>query len=183
MKGKIKGVTFLALIVLSSELILYSQLPKTSAQVQVNSANYEYNNVAGTDINASITANVGILTDGGISLWGIEPTITTNMSITTVIIRGQTNGSSYKRGLTFPSTAEFEEDTKLINISIFSMNIFSDPFKSIKENLLLLPDLYGIPNTFGFNVSVYVGNSTTNQTIYLSSDNNPLITIIFRNHS
>ncbi|MHA1382883.1 MAG: hypothetical protein ACTSR3_03895 [Candidatus Helarchaeota archaeon] len=180
MKQKIT-ITLIFLMLLSIFLMFFIRIPESNAQVQVNYASYDYTNVAGTDINASIQANVGVLTDGGISLWGIEPTIITNSSITLVIIRGESNGSKFSRGLTFPSTAEFKDDTQLHNNTVLSMNIFSDPFKSIKENLLIRPDIYGIPNLYSFNVSIFLGNATSNQTICLTSGNNPLVTVIFRN--
>ncbi|MHA1378591.1 MAG: hypothetical protein ACTSRG_09435 [Candidatus Helarchaeota archaeon] len=182
MKKKFK-LSIILLIILCMFFIFFAHVPKSNAQIQVNSGTYNYTNVAGTDINATVRANVGILTDGGISLWGIEPTVTTNMTITTVIVRGTTNGSSFNRGLAFPSTAELKADTKLTGFPNPPYNTsFGELFSSMKENLLLIPELYGIPNYFSFNLSIYIAvNATKNQTISLTSNDSPLVTIIFRN--
>lgn len=166
--------------ILSFFLISYSQLPKASAQAQMNYANYNFNNVSGTGINGSVTAYVGILTDGGVSLWGLKFNITTNSSITTVVINGAKNGTVYQRGLTFPSTSTANNDIELIGVQISPLEkMFMGMYS---ESLLVIPSIHGIPNEYSFNLSVYVvANSTSNQTIYLSSGDSPLITIIFQN--
>ena len=164
--------------------MFFAQIPKSNAQAQINYASYEFTNIEGTDINATIKANVGVLTDGGIALWGIEPTFITNSTLTTVIIRGQINGSTYNRGLTFPSSAQFNDDTELsgfMNPLPPNDKTFTEIIPTLKENLLLLPDIYGIPNSFSFNITIFVSNSTTNQTFFLSTIDSPLVTIIFRN--
>lgn len=179
---RIFKITLTFLAIFSLFFIFFAQVPTSNAQGQVNTANYNYTNIAGTDINATITTNVGILTDGGISIWNIVPKITTNLSVSTVIVRGIINGSKFERGFTFPSTGQLNDDTQLQPIGGSLGNItFGEYFSSMQENLLLFPDIYGIPNSFTFNLSIYISTPISNQTIYLTSGDSPLITIIFRN--
>ena len=180
MKKKTK-ISLILSIFLCMIFMFFTQIPESNAQAQINYASYDFINIEGTDINATITANVGILTDGGIALWSIEPTFTTNLTISAVIIRGIINGSIYQRGLTFPSTFELNDDTELIGFPGPSNKTFSEFVPTMKENLLLLPDIYGIPNSFSFNISVFIATPTTNQTLHLSTVDSPLVTIIFRN--
>ena len=177
LKNKKITIPIIFLTFLISILLIFSQIPKTNAQGQINSATYQYENIQGTNINMTIKANVGVLEDGGISVWGFFIDATTNDTVDYVIIRGATNGSIFNRGLTFPATGIFNQDTALYPLPFTSKEFTG----MMLENLLLLPDIYGIPNFFTFNLSIFIKTATNNQTLDVSSGNKPLISFIFQN--
>ncbi len=177
-KSKFKYV-LLILTFLSLTFIFYSQIPEANAKTNVNYADYNYYNVDGTDVNVTIDAYVGILEDGGVSIWGLFVNVLTNTSISIARICGISNGSKYDRGLTFPTSNELKGDTALKEESgPFPFKIFSG---IMLENLLLAPAIHGIPNTFSFDMKLFVGNATKNQTFIVSSGEDPLVAFIFQN--
>ncbi|MFX0132935.1 MAG: hypothetical protein ACFFDN_04745 [Candidatus Hodarchaeota archaeon] len=177
-KSKFKYVIII-LTFLSLTFIFYSQIPETNAKTNVNYAKYYYFCVDGTDLNVTIDANVGILEDGGISIWGFLVKVITNLSVPHIRICGISNGSKYTRGLTFPTSNDLKDDTALKGAST---NLSTKMFSGIMlENLLLAPEIHGIPNMFSFDMKLFVGNSTINQTLTVSSGNNPLVAFIFQN--
>ncbi|NVM05248.1 MAG: hypothetical protein HWN67_23215 [Candidatus Helarchaeota archaeon] len=179
-KSKFKYV-ILILTFLSLTLLFYSQIPKATAKTNVNYAKYYYFYVDGTDVNVTINANVGILEDGGISIWGFVVNVITNLSVPHVRICGMSNGSKYTRGLTFPTSNDLKDDTALKG-AISLINPSTKVFSGIMlENLLLAPEIHGIPNTFSFKMKLFVGNDTINQTLTVSSGDNPLVAFIFQN--
>ncbi|MFX0141065.1 MAG: hypothetical protein ACFFDN_45930 [Candidatus Hodarchaeota archaeon] len=174
---KIK-ISIIILMIFSVTLLIYAQIPRTNAKTNINYAEYYEFFVGGTDINVTINANVGILEDGGISLWGLTIGVFTNSSILNVVLRGISNGSKVSRGITLPTSNDFKDDTILKDEIIGASKLFSG---MVLENLLLAPDIYGIPNLFTFDLEIFVGNSTKNNTLYVSSEDKPLVAFIFQN--
>lgn len=177
-KTKKVKISIISLMILCLTLLYSTQIPKTYAKTNINYAEYYEFFVGGTDINVTINANVGILEDGGISLWGLTIGVFTNLSIPNVIVRGISNGSKVNRGIILPTSNDFKDDIILNDAIIGPSKIFSG---MVLENLLLVPGIYGIPNLFTFDLQIFVGNSTRNNTFYVSSGDKPLVAFIFQN--
>ena len=174
---KIK-IFIIILMIFSGTIFIFAQIPRSNAKTNINYAEYYDFFVDGTDINVTINANVGILEDGGVSLWGLTFGVITNITTPNVIIRGVSNGSKINRGIALPTSNDFKDDTILKDEILGSSKIYSG---MILENLLLAPDIYGIPNVFSFDLEIFVGNHTINQTLYVSSGDKPLVAFIFQN--